>query len=380
MNFKTPRTLVLLLAGGEGNRLEKLTQNRAKPVVPFAGVYRLIDFPLSNCAHSGLHDVWVVEQFQAHSINWHLGNGRPWDLDKTHGGLQILPPMQGFSESGWHQGNADAIWRNEKQIRAFNPELVLVLSADAIYKLDYRQIIAAHLEKRAELTMATLEIDSQEATRFGNVQTNSRGRVTKFAYKPEKPLGKGGKTHVTTEIFVYDAQILLETLEKLAKNTGKPREEAALSDFGHELLPEFVKRERAFAFDLKGHAAGDYWRDVGTVESYFAANLEFLENPPFPLDAGEWPILSRFAPLGAAKIEGGAQVQNAQICAGAIVAGVVQNSIIGPGATVEKGASVENCVVLGGARICAGAKVKNAVVDEGQIVRDDAIFEGVGLI
>ncbi|RYG64638.1 glucose-1-phosphate adenylyltransferase, partial [bacterium] len=241
--MQSPRVLTLILAGGEGSRLKALTEKRAKPVLPFAGVYRLIDFSLSNCAHSGLQDVWVIEQYQAHSLNQHLANGRPWDLDRTYGGLQILPPFQGEKESGWHQGNADALWRNRRVIAEFDADLILILSADAVYRYDYRTAIEAHLASGAELTMVTTQVKLKEATRFGNVEIGAKGRVTRFAYKPETPLGPD----VTAEIFVYDAKLLLQILDALIERRGEKIEDAQLEDYGHELLPEFVARGKAYA-------------------------------------------------------------------------------------------------------------------------------------
>ena len=367
--MKTPRTLVILLAGGQGKRLGPLTQNRAKPVLPFLGLYRLIDFPLSNCVHSGLHDVWVVEQFQAHSINEHLQNGRPWDLDKTYGGLQILPPIQGDPESGWHEGNADALWRNRRQIRAFDPDLVLVLSADAIYKFDYRDAIASHMERGAQATLVTTHLPSEQATRFGNVQSDDNGRVTRFAYKPDTALAsnQAGQSEVTCEVFVYNAKVLLETLDELAKRTGKPTEEAALSDFGHELLPDMVRRGQIFTLPM-----GGYWRDVGTIESYFEAHQEFLaDEPPFRLDARDWPILNRNAPRLPARFGAAGKARNSFVCPGCEVDGEVENSVLGPGVIIERGARVENAILLSGARVAAGVVVSRAIVEMGGHVRQD---------
>ncbi len=359
--MKIPRVLTLILAGGEGKRLGALTKKRAKPALPFGGVYSLIDFPLSNCAHSGLENVWVIEQFQAHSLNHHLANGRPWDLDRTYGGLQILPPQQGERESDWHQGNADAIWRNRRFLAEFGADLILVLSADAVYRFDYRDAIAAHLEKDAELTMVTTEVAREEASRFGNVKVTPKGRVSKFLYKPEKPLGR----EVTCEIFVYDAKILLQTLDELVARTGKPDEEAQLKDFGDGLLPELVSRGRAFAFPL-----GGYWRDVGTVESYFEAHQEWLQSEtPFALDDPQWPIWSRFKPRSPARFEGEGRALNSLISPGCVVAGEVRRSILSPGVVVEAGAKVEDSILLGDVIVKSGAKVRRAVVDEKQTVK-----------
>ena len=355
--MKSPRVLTLILAGGEGNRLHALTKKRAKPVLPFAGVYRLIDFSLSNCAHSQLQDVWVIEQFQAHSLNQHLANGRPWDLDRTYGGLQVLPPFQGEKESGWHQGNADALWRNRRIIAEFDADLILVLSADAIYRFDYRQAIEAHLAKDAEVTMVTTEVELDEAKRFGNVTISESGRVTEFAYKPQKPLGRD----VTAEIFVYNANLLLETLDELIARTQKPVEEAQLEDYGDELLPEFVNRGRAFAFPL-----GGYWRDVGTLDSYFDAHQQWLQpDPPFALDDPSWPIWSRFEARAPAHFGTEGRVTNSLISPGCRIDGEVRCSVLGPGVIIEQGATVENAVLLGGVHVERRVSVNQAIVEEG---------------
>ena len=337
--------------------MQALTQKRAKPVLPFAGVYRLIDFALSNCAHSGLQDVWIIEQFQAHSLNQHLANGRPWDLDRTYGGLQIVPPFQGEKESGWHQGNADALWRNRQLISKFGADLILVLSADAIYRCDYREVIAAHLDKPSDVTMVTTQIKLGEATRFGNVEVSAQGHVTKFEYKPEKPLGRD----VTAEVFLYNAQVLLETLDELVARTGAAIEDAQLRDFGDELLPELVKRGRAYALPLEG-----YWQDVGTVESYFQAHQQWLKpKPPFALDDPAWPIWSRFDARAPAYIGSESRVTESLISPGCRIEGEVHRSVIGPGTIIAKGARVEDAILLNGAHVEGRATVSRAIVDEG---------------
>ncbi|MBW3635441.1 MAG: glucose-1-phosphate adenylyltransferase [Armatimonadetes bacterium] len=359
--MKLPRVLTLVLAGGEGNRMGALTEKRAKPALRFGGVYSLIDFPLSNCAHSGLENIWVVEQFQAHSLNHHLANGRPWDLDRTYGGLQILPPQQGERESDWHQGNADALWRNRRFLAEFGADLILVLSADAVYRFDYRDAIQSHLERGAHVTMVTAQVEKEEASRFGNVKITPKGRVTKFEYKPENPISRD----VTCEIFVYDAKILLQTLDELAKRTGNPPEEAELGDFGDELLPELVASGKAFA-----HPIGGYWRDVGTVESYFEAHQDWLQSvPPFELDDPQWPIWSHFKPRSSARFEGEGYALNSLISPGCRIAGEVKNSILSPGVVVEAGARVDEAILLGDVTVKSGVMVRRAVVDENQTVK-----------
>lgn len=347
------RVLALILAGGAGSRMELLTDVRAKPALPYAGVYRLIDFPLSNCVHSAITDVWVVEQFQAHSINEHLVNGRPWDLDRTYGGLRLMPPYTGTREGGWHQGNADAIYHNRRFIRDFNPDLVLVLSADHIYKLDYRNAIEAHREQQADVTMVTTRVPREQASRFGTVQLDG-ARVTAFDYKPESPASE----IVTTEVFIYNAQTLLDTLDELADQEGDG-DESGLEDFGHQLLPRLVEAGRAYAYPLDG-----YWRDVGTIETYFDSHMDLLSHqPPLQLDEPDWPILTFGTMRLPARIHGSAEIDHSLIAHGCTIHGTVINSVLAPGVVVEAGATVRDAIVFGNTHIAAGTTVQRAIVD-----------------
>ena len=353
-----PKVLTLLLAGGEGSRLKVLTETQAKPALPFAGVYRLIDFPLSNCVHSGIGDVWVIEQFQPHALNDHLLNGRPWDLDRNTGGLRILPPYTGAPdhEDGWAEGNADALYRNRRFIREFAPDVLLVLSADHVYTLDYRDVLDAHLHRGAAVTMVTAQVSVERASRFGVVQVNGDGRVTAFDYKPERP--RGGT--VTTEVFVYDAATLLDTLDALGGDGGSG-DSTPLTDFGHELLPTLVRERRAYAFPLAG-----YWRDVGTVESYWEGHMDLLRpEPPLVLDDPGWPVLSTATARLPAHVHGSARIANSLVSPGCAVHGTVVDSVLAPGVVVEEGATVHRAVVLHGAAIRAGAEVAHAIVDRG---------------
>lgn len=352
------KVLALILAGGEGSRLEVLTAQRAKPAMPFAGVYRLIDFSLSNCMHSALSDVWVVEQYELHSLNEHLANGRPWDLDRTYGGLQVLPPYQRKSreeEGGFAQGNADAIYRHKSLIREFAPDLLLVLSADHVYKLDYRDVIDRHRESGADLTLVTTRVPREEAGRFGVVEVDGEGRVTGFDYKPEEPKGD----LVTTEVFVYDTGTLLDTLDRLAGDGNG--EEGHLKDFGHELLPTLVAEGNVREFRLEG-----YWRDVGTIESYWEAHQDLLNlEPGLVLDDPGWPILTYGTQRLPARIEGEARIVDSLIAPGCRIAGRVERSVLAPGVVVEDGAEVRGSVLLDGVVVEKGATVDRAILDSG---------------
>ena len=348
MQARRGKVLALVVAGGEGTRLKPLTENRAKPALPFGGVYRLIDFPLSNCHHSRVSDVWVIQQYEAHTLSEHLANGRPWDLDRTWGGLRVVHPTTG-DESGFYKGNADAINRNRTAIERFQPELLLVLSADGIYKLDYANVLEHHIERQAEATLVTTRTSLEEASRLGTVSVDDSGLVTEFEYKPDDPSSE----IVTTEVFVYDAQVLLRTLADLEE------EGEELSDFGHSLLPRLVERGKTWAYDL-----GGYWQDVGTLESYWEAHMQLLEpKPPLQLDDPEWPILTRASQRPPARIEKPASVETSLLSPGCTVRGNVVRSVIGPGVTVEEGISVVDSVVLGRSHV--GADLERAIVDLG---------------
>ncbi|MDP9431515.1 MAG: sugar phosphate nucleotidyltransferase [Actinomycetota bacterium] len=356
-----PRILVMILAGGAGGRLELLTDDRAKPAVPYAGNYRLIDFPLSNCRHAGLSDVWIVEQFHPVSLSDHLSNGRPWDLDRSTGGLLVLHPSLGHEGEGWHKGTADALFRYRRLIRDFDAAAVIVVSADAVYKLDYSEVVAEHLRTGAGVTMVTTEVQPEDASRYGVVQVDDSGRITDYAYKPESPKGN----LVANEVFVFDPERMLTVLEELAPDADP---EEGLADLGTALLPHLVQDgvARQFAFD-------GYWRDVGTVQSYWSSHMELLaDQPPIELDAGDWPILTSGGRRGPAAVSEGAEVSRSLLSSGSSVAGSVQRSVLAGGVVVEAGAVVVDSVVLQDAVIRAGARVTRAVVDAHSVVGADA--------
>ncbi|HEV2811411.1 MAG TPA: glucose-1-phosphate adenylyltransferase family protein [Acidimicrobiales bacterium] len=350
-----PSVLAMVMAGGAGSRMAPLTDHRAKPAVPYAGVYRLIDFPLSNCAHSAITDVWVLQQFEPHALGEHLAGGRPWDLDRTRGGLQVLFPHQGDDEGGWHQGNADAIYRNSSVMRDLGPDIVVVLSADHVYKLDYRDVVATHLERAAELTLVTTVVGPEEVSRFGNVEVDGDGRVRDFRYKPDQPLSDV----VTTEVFVFDARRLLDALDELAEDGGGGDE--GLEDFGDQLLPYFVQRGSTWE-----HRFHEYWRDVGTPESYWTSHMDLLEpEPPLRLDDPAWPILTTAVARPPARLFDSASIDNSMISPACIVRGRVQRSVLAPGVVVEEGAEVYDSILLHDTVVASGALVAGVVADMG---------------
>ena len=275
------RTLVVVLAGGAGGRLELLTHERAKPAVSFAGTHRLIDFPLSNCSNAGLPDVWVVQQFNPISLSDHLANGRPWDLDRTAGGLLILQPRMGDDgRDGFPRGTADALWRNAPMIREFAAEALVVVSADAVYTLDYGAVVDEHAASGAAVTMVTTEVEPGDADRYGVVRLDGE-KVVDYVYKPDDP----ATNVISNEVFVFSPDEVLDRLDALADGG------AELEDLGDELLPQLVDDGRARAHPFDG-----YWRDVGTIDAFHAAHMEQLEHPPpIDLDDPAWPVLTHAA-------------------------------------------------------------------------------------
>jgi glucose-1-phosphate adenylyltransferase len=359
------RTVVVVLAGGAGGRLELLTDDRAKPAVPYGGSYRLIDVPLTNALHSGLSEVWVVQQFHPVSLEDHLSNGRPWDLDRTTGGLLLLHPAQGTEKEGWHSGTADALWRQTDLLRESDPEVVVVVSADAVYRLDYEALVQEHRRTDAALTMVTTTVDPDDASRYGVVQVDG-GRVTGYEYKPEEPRGN----LISNEVFVFDPTVLVDLLDELADEAG----EEGVGDLGHALLPRLVEAGRA-----REHRFEGYWRDLGTVESYWAAHMDLLaDEPPFVPDDPAWPLRTHWRRQGGARVADGARIGRSVLGPGAHVAGTVERSVVSGGAVVEAGAEVRDSVLLPGAVVRAGAVVERAILDDGVEIGADARVGGPG--
>ena len=349
--MKRVKTLVVVLAGGAGGRLELLTRERAKPAVSFAGTHRLIDFPLSNCSNAGLSDVWIVQQFNPISLSDHLANGRPWDLDRTSGGMLNLQPRMGHDDrGGFPKGTADALWRNAPMIREFGPEALVVVSADAVYKLDYGAVVDEHAESGAAVTMVTTEVEPGDAGRYGVVRLDGE-KVTDYVYKPDDP----ATNVISNEVFVFSPDEVLDRLDEIAEHSEE------LEDIGEELLPQLVDAGRA-----RAHPFTDYWRDVGTIEAFHEAHMEQLEHPPpIDLDDPAWPVLTHAASRReSARVVQGARVEKSLLATAATVAGTVERSVIGRGATVEEGAVVRDSVVLPGAVVRSGATVERAIVDD----------------
>jgi glucose-1-phosphate adenylyltransferase len=345
----------MVLAGGEGSRMDVLTGKRAKPAMPFAGVYRLIDLPLSNLRNSGISDAWVVAQYEVQSIIDALAHGRPWDLDRTNGGLRIITPQQERDNGGgWHEGNADALHQTRGLIREFEADVLLVLSADHIYRMDYNAVIDRHLSRDADVTVVTTRVPKEQAGNHAVVHVRDDGLITGFDYKPEQPTSD----IVATEVFLYNPETVLSVLEDLARELGDG-ESSGLEDFGHHLLPRLVEQGNAHDFRLSG-----YWKDVGRPEAYFGAHMDLLaETPELQLDDPAWPIFTLDHQRMPARISAGAVVEDALISPGCVIRGTVRNAVLGPGVVVEEGAAVENAVILHDVTIRSGANVRFAIID-----------------
>jgi glucose-1-phosphate adenylyltransferase len=363
------RILAIIQAGGAGGRMDVLTRERAKPALPFAGVYQLVDFPLSNLAHSGISEVWLSLQYQGGSLEDAVANGRPWDLDRTRGGLRLLMPEQGTGsddEEGFARGNADELFRIRDQVRSADVDVVVVLSADHVYRFDYLDAVRTHEEKQAECTIVTNEVDLGEAGEHATVDSDEDGRVTGFAYKPDDP----STGTVATEIFVYDAAVLVAVLEELHRERSGQADggDSGLGDFGESLVPRFVDRGRTVAHPLPG-----YWRDLGQPHHYLAAHLDILVDDQGLFDDPRWPILTRQPQRVPARVLAGGRVEDSLVSPGGRVRGEVVHSVLGPGVVVEEGAVVRNSVVFADSVIARGARVDWAIVDEGTLVAEGSV-------
>ena len=356
-----PECIAMLLAGGQGSRLGILTKKIAKPAVPFGGKYRIIDFPLSNCVNSGIYTVGVLTQYQPLELNDYIGNGQPWDLDRANGGVHILSPYQQIKGTEWYKGTANAIYQNINFIERYDPEYVLILSGDHIYKMDYSKMLDYHKEKNADCTIAMLEVPWEEASRFGLMLVNDDGSISEFEEKPKNP--RSNKASMGVYIFTW------EKLRKyLIEDEAK---EGSSNDFGHDLIPAMHNNgERMFAYQFDG-----YWKDVGTISSLWDANLDLL-NPKVDLDLTDdsWRIYSRSPAAPPHYIGSDAKVENSMITEGCEIDGDIDFSVLFANVTVEEGAEVRYSIVMPGTVIKKGAVVQysivaeNAVIDEGAVV------------
>ena len=359
LELNSKKCVAMLLAGGQGRRLGVLTSKIAKPAVPYGGKYRIIDFPLSNCANSGIDTVGILTQYKPLELNDYVGSGKPWDLDRTNGGVHILPPYQGQQGGNWYKGTANAIYQNLEFIERYEPEYVLVLSGDHIYKMDYSKMIKEHEETGAACTIAVLEVPLEEASRFGIMNTKEDGTIYEFEEKPKNP--KSNLASMGIYVFTW------KKLKKyLTEDEAKPD---SSNDFGKDVIPAMLNAGEL----LMVYRFNDYWKDVGTVNSLWEANLDLL-NPKIDLNLADqnWRIYSRTTGMPPQYISESADVENSLITDGCEVYGRIDYSVLFENVTVEEGADVEYSLVMPGAVIKKGAKVKYSIIAENAVIGEDA--------
>lgn len=355
------KCVAMLLAGGQGSRLYALTQKVAKPAIPYGGKNRFIDFPLSNCINSGIDTVGVLTQYQPMMLNEYIGNGQPWDLDKMHGGVHVLPPYQTAAGASWYEGTANAIYQNMAFIERYDPEYVIVLGGDHIYKMDYSKMLDYHIANNADSTIAVIDVPRSEASRFGIMTCDEEGRIVDFTEKPKEPKS----TLASMGIYVFSWEKLRKYLiENENANTGS-------KDFGKDIIPAMLANdERLFAYEFEG-----YWKDVGTLDSLWEANMDLLSpNVPLNLYDPNWKVYSRHNNMPPQYIGKNAHVENSMITEGSVVDGTVDFSIISSGVTIEEGASVKYSIVMPGTTIKKNAVVEYAIIGENCVVESDAMI------
>lgn len=359
--FPKQEVVAMLLAGGQGSRLGVLTRKLAKPAVPYGGKYRIIDFPLSNCANSGIDAVGVLTQYQPLVLNEYIGNGKPWDLDSMNGGVQVLSPYQRSRGADWYKGTANAIYQNMNYIERYDPDYVVILSGDHIYKMDYSKMIAYHKEQEADCTIAVIDVPMAEASRFGILNTNPDNSIYEFDEKPKIPKS----TKASMGIYVFNWNKLKKYLTEDAKNSKSS------NDFGKDILPRMLESgEKMVAYNFSG-----YWKDVGTIESLWEANIDLLD-PKVTLDLSDesWKIYSNNPVMPPHYIADGAKVQNSLVADGCNIYGKVDLSVIFAGVYIGHSAVVRDSIIMPGARIEEGAVVQYAIISENTVIGKNAII------
>ncbi|MEH6940718.1 glucose-1-phosphate adenylyltransferase [Bacillus sp. JJ722] len=350
--YRKKKCVAMLLAGGQGSRLYALTKQLAKPAVHFGGKYRIIDFTLSNCINSGIDTVGVLTQYQPLELNDYIDNGEPWDLDRTNGGVHILPPYQGVKGGDWYKGTANAIFQNMNFIERYEPEYVIILSGDHIYKMDYSKMLDYHIEKDADCTIAVLSVPLEEASRFGIMNTNEDGSIYEFEEKPAQP--KSNKASMG--VYIFKKEALFRYLIKDEAN------ENSSNDFGKNVIPAMLNgNEKLFAYPFEG-----YWKDVGTLRSLWESNMDLLgEKPQLDLSDNKWKISYRHYPEHPHFIGKNGSVKNSVIAEGCEIEGQVINSILFSGVTVGKGVVIKDSVVMRNTNVKEGATINYSIVDAG---------------
>ena len=365
MYFQKKRCIAMLLAGGQGSRLKVLTERTAKPAVPFGGKYRIIDFPLSNCVNSGIDTVGILTQYQPLELNEYIGNGQPWGLNKTHSCAQVLPPYERHDKkSGWYKGTANAIYQNIDFIERFDPDYVVILSGDHIYKMDYAAMVEYHEKHNASCTIAVRDVPLKEASRFGILNTNPDNSIYEFEEKPKKPKS----TNASMGIYVFNWSVLREAL------IADEDDEKSSNDFGKNIIPNLLNAgHRMMAYPFDG-----YWKDVGTIDSLWEANMELLgKNPEFDIRGDErTKIYARNNAFPSSYIDEDAKIVGSFVAEGCEVYGTVRHSVISIGCTIGENAMVEDSVVMPGVVIESGAIVRHAILGENSKVCKNAVVGG----
>ena len=364
MNIQKKRCVAMLLAGGQGSRLLVLTENTAKPAVPFGGKYRIIDFPLSNCVNSGIDTVGILTQYQPLELNEYIGNGQPWGLNRSHGGVSVLPPYSRSKKSEWYKGTANAIYQNIPFIERYDPENVLILSGDHIYRMDYAKMLRFHEENDSDVTIAVRKVPMEEASRFGIMNTNPDGSIYEFEEKPKQPKSN----NASMGIYIFKWSILRKFLMEDEENPDSE------NDFGKNVIPAILNAgHKMMAYDFEG-----YWKDVGTISSLWEANMETLGlNPAFNLYGdGTAQIYARNYALPASYIDTKSKNVNCLIAEGCEVYGDITHSVISTGCRIGKNAMIEDSVIMPNVVIEDGVIIRNAIIGEDCKVCSGAVIGG----
>ncbi|MBR1560305.1 MAG: glucose-1-phosphate adenylyltransferase [Clostridia bacterium] len=357
--LKKKKCIAMLLAGGQGSRLGLLTKVMAKPAVPFGGKYRIIDFPLSNCTNSNIDTVGVLTQYQPLELNSYIGSGQPWDLDMSYGGVYVLPPYMTAKSGEWYKGTANAIYQNIGFIQQFDPEYVLILSGDHIYKMDYNRMLSAHIERGADITIAVRPVPWEVAPSFGIMNTDADHNIIEFEEKPKHP-----KSNLASMgVYIFTWKVLKEYLEN---DNADPNSK---NDFGKNIIPKLLEDKKS----MLAYEFADYWKDVGTIASLWEANMDLLEEvPEFDLTDPRWKIYSRTPVMPPQFLGKNAVVENSMLTEGCEVYGTVKHSVLFAGVRVDEGAVVENSVVMPGTHIQAGAVVDRTIIAEDCVISKNA--------
>lgn len=351
--------VAMILAGGQGSRLGALTKNVAKPAVPFGGKYRIIDFPLSNCVHSGIDTVGVLTQYQPLELNTYIGNGGPWDLNRNHGGVYVLPPYQSAQAGEWYKGTANAIYQNLGFLDGFSPKNVLILSGDHIYKMDYGKMLKEHKKSGAAVTIAVMPVPWEEASRFGIMNVDEEGHIVEFEEKPANP-----KSNLASMgIYIFDYKILKKYLE------DDERDPESSNDFGKNIIPCMLNNgEKMVSYRFEG-----YWKDVGTVQSLWEANMDLIDSPPkFDIAEGGWKIYSRNAALAPQYVGKNAKIKNSSVTQGCMIYGEIDHSVIFSNVHIGENTKITDSVIMPGVKIGDNVTIDKAVIGAGAVLEDGA--------